>query len=148
MVSSLPRSRRKAPEHIGVAVAFCQRFEYLKTLFLSDTVKHEESEELVEGLAVAADGVKDGVGGADHQNLRMLDQAGAQCVNFALVAQLSEDDIEIFDEQDQPLPACPAEVHERCERVRRLPLAVRLVLRQGIGPVSPSRIPGGAGEVM
>ena len=69
-------------------------------------------------------------------------------VNFALVAQLSEDDIEIFDEQDQPLPACPAEVHERCERVCRLPLAVRLVLRQGIGPVSPSRIPGGAGEVM
>ena len=53
-------------------------------VFPSETFENEQPEEFVERLAVAADSLEDGVGGPEQQDLRTLDQGGAQGMNFAL----------------------------------------------------------------
>ena len=121
--------------------------EYPVGVFLPDAFENEQPEEFVERLAATADGLEDGVGGTEQQDVRPLDQGGAQGMDFALVPHLPEDDVEILDEQDQPFPAFPTKIQERREGVCGEPLRVALIPGERVGSVRPSWIMGGAGQM-
>ena len=47
---------------------------------------------------------------SDEQDVRTLDETRPQGVNFELPTELTEYDVEVLDEQDQPLAALLTEV--------------------------------------
>ena len=63
-----------------------ERREYSPSLFRSESFENEEPEELVKRFAVAMNGFKDGVGGANEEDLGTLDQGSAQLMDLTLVA--------------------------------------------------------------
>ena len=126
---------------------FRERFEDPAAVRLSETFEDDESKELVERLAVAADGFEHRVGGSEQHELRAFDQGGAKLVYLALVLELIEDRVQVLDEQDWPLPTRVAEVRERGERVCREPVRVSFVLGERFGSIRPSGVSGGAGQM-
>ena len=132
---------------LGPTLALGDRHEYPAGVLLTNTIELEDAEELVEGLAVAADGVEERIGGSQNQDFGAFHQRGAQLVDFPFVLHLSEDGIDVLHEENQPLTALLAEVHERCKRIRSQPLRVLFAAGQRVRSVRPPILQRRAGKV-
>ena len=95
---------------IRVAVPVPERREHPARVVLSKPLQNEQPEEFVEGLAVPAYRFEYGVGRPDEQNVRSLDEIRTQGVDFAFPPELPEKNVEVLDEQDQPLPVLLTEI--------------------------------------
>ena len=111
--------------------------DHLKGFLRREARKNKKPEELVERFAMAADAAEDGVRRANQQEVRTFDQAGAQAVNLAFVAELHQYGIQVLHEQDWALAAFPVKVRQRGPCVSRKPSRVTFVLQERVRPVRP-----------
>ena len=113
----------------------------------SDASEKEESEELVERPVVGANGFEDGIGRSEQKDFGTLDEIRTQRVNFALVAHLTENRVQVLDEQDQSFSGSLAVIHESGNCVGGDAFSVSFLSRQRVGSVCPFGFVRRAGQM-
>ena len=103
----------------------------------SDASEKDESEEFVERSAVATNCFEDGIGRSEQKDFVTFDEIRTQRMNFALVANLLENRVQVHHEQDQSFPGSLAVVHESRDRVCGEAFSVSFHSRQRVGSVCP-----------